>query len=280
MGAGGAAAALATLVSSKEAQAGHDSTNVMHLGETNSAPDATQTKLIANVGADDFEDEPGVALIVENTRSSGGGAITGTWNGPGPGHGLRGFNSSPGTPEGGSGPGVEGGCDNGPGVVGFGGAQAGVRGLSNNGDGVLGQAGSAVDEGGASVAGVRGEALGCVEKGPCGPGIGIGVAGRSEAGIGVQAKVDDPSGFALDVLGRARFSTAGSAVIPAGQSSVFVADADVGSGSHISVTLVGNPGVRTVQWVDRAPGSGFTVHLTTVGPKPATPLTYFMVEPA
>ena len=275
MGAGGAAA-LATLVSSKEAHAGHDSTNVMHLGESNSAPDGTQTKLLANVGSEDAD--PGVALIVESTNSEFGGAITGTWQGPGPGHGVSGFNHSPGTPEGGSGPGVQGECINGPGVFGFGGP-VGVRGLTNNGDGVLGQTGSAADEGGASVAGVRGEALGCVEKGPCGPGIGIGVVGFSEAGIGVQAKVDDPSGFALDVVGRSRFSTAGSAVVPAGQSSVFVADTDVSAGSHISVTLVGNPGVRTVQWVDRAPGSGFTVHLTIAGPKPATPFTYFVVEP-
>jgi hypothetical protein len=278
MGAGGAAA-LATLVSSKEAHAGHDSTNVMHLGESNSAPDGAQTKLLANVGSEDVD--PGVALIVESTNSAFGGAITGTWHGPGTGHGVSGFNHSPGTPEGGSGPGVQGASDNDVGVIGFGGAQAGVRGLSNNGDGVLGQAGSAEGEGGPSVAGVRGEALGCVEKGPCGPGIGIGVFGRSEAGIGVKAKVDDPAGFALDVAGKARFSTAGSAVIPNGQNSVFVSDASVTDDSHISVTLVGNPGgMRAVQWVDRAPGSGFTVRLTPTGQKPETPLTYFVVEPA
>ncbi|MFN2588649.1 MAG: hypothetical protein ABR613_11105 [Actinomycetota bacterium] len=53
----------------------------------------------------------------------------------------------------------------------------------------------------------------------------------------------------------------------------------VSADSHISVTLMGNPGVRTLQWVERAPGSGFTVHLTTVGPKPQTPLTYFVLEP-
>lgn len=272
MGAGGAAT-LATLASSKEARAGHDATNVMHLGQENSAPAGTQTKLLGNVGNEDAD--PGTAFIVENTNSTFGGAIEGRWHGPGIGGGVRGFNDSPGTPEEGAGPGVEGASENGPGVIGFGGT-VGVLGLNNDADAVRGFVGS---EGNATVAGVRGEAFGCVEKGPCGPGIGIGVYGRSDAGIGVQAKVDDATGFALDVLGRARFSSAGSASVPAGQTSVFVPDEAVGAASHISVTLMGNPGLRTLQWVERAPGSGFTVHLTNVGPKPETPLTYFVLEP-
>ena len=51
------------------------------------------------------------------------------------------------------------------------------------------------------------------------------------------------------MLGRAAFGTVGSGTIPAGQNSVFVADQAVTETSHISVTLISNPGPRAVHWV-------------------------------
>jgi hypothetical protein len=114
-----------------------------------------------------------------------------------------------------------------------------------------------------------------------GQGPGVGVQGISGSGVGVEA-ICVGDGAALRVSGKAKFSTAGSAVVPAGAESVFVANAAVTSASHISVTLTGDPGARSVRWVQRSPGSGFTVYLTSQPPKqrPATPFTYLTVEPA
>ena len=82
--------------------------------------------------------------------------------------------------------------------------------------------------------------------------------------------------------GRAAFSTADSAVIPAGQNSAFVPNLAVTEDSHISVTLASDPGQREVRWVERSPGSGFTVHLSTAPPpqRPEASLTYLVVEQA
>ena len=280
VGAGGAGALAAFLSRGGDAQATHGGgtdPNALHVGEENVAPGGAVTKLLADVGANG---DRGVGFIVENGNTEGGGAIEGVWHWPVSGGGVRWFNDSVGSGEGvNGGPGVVGASDTVPGVMGFGGA-AGVLGLNNDGPGVHGQAGS---DGTPDVAAVLGEAIGCVEKGPCGPGTGIGVRGRSEAGIGVQAEVDDPAGLALDVIGRARFSTAGSAVIPAGQNSAFVPNGNVTTNSHISVTLVGDPGGRYVRWVARSPAAGgFTIHLSSAPPpaRPQTPLTYLIVEPA
>ena len=231
----------------------------------------------SGTGVEGFTETGFVAILGVN-NSDGGDAVRGLSQNPaappgdtpanGSGIGVHGLS--------GSGLGVMGESGGGPGVFGLGGA-AGVQGESNSGPGVLGRAGNSEDS-----AGVRGEAVGCVQKGPCGPGFGVGVHGRSEAGTGVRAEVLDPAGLALDVVGRARFSTAGAGTIPRNQNSAFVANPAVTTNSHIMVTLAGNPGNRQLHWVERNPGAGFKVILAQLapGPRPATPFTYLIVEPA
>jgi hypothetical protein len=112
-------------------------------------------------------------------------------------------------------------------------------------------------------------------------GTGIGVLGHTNAaGIGVEARSETPDGVALQVRGSARFSTAGAATIPAGVDAVFVANPAVTEESHVSVTLVSDPGPRQLAWVERNPGSGFTVHTSSHTKRtPETSLTYLAVEP-
>lgn len=351
MGVGGAAA-LASVLTTKEAQAGHDGTNVLHLGEGNTTPPGSSTGVGANVN--------GFAFGVDNFHTGDAGGIHGRSVGSLPG--VQGVGHTP------SFAGVFGvsslepaphpigfGKGSGDGVRGMSGSGNGVRGESETGAGVSGHSDSGVagnfftnsgkalqvtgvvditaDFAGREVViiesnhagegalsanarvggigvegaafpteqelefedqkagyGVRGIAMSAEGGYGEGPGVGVhgqsgsgtGVLGISQSGTAVEARSGvegDGTGIALLVRGKSMFSTAGSAVIPAGQSSVFVANGAVTSESHISVTLVGNPGVRALQWVERAPGTGFTVHLTTAGPKPATPLTYFVVEP-
>jgi hypothetical protein len=52
--------------------------------------------------------------------------------------------------------------------------------------------------------------------------------------------------------------------------------------SHVSVTFHGNPGARQFKWVERQPGSGFTVHCTSrIGSsRPAVQISYLIVEPS
>jgi hypothetical protein len=108
------------------------------------------------------------------------------------------------------------------------------------------------------------------------------VNGRSDTGTGVLAS--SSSGIALEVLGTAKFSTAGGGTIGVGQDAAFVSNAAVTNESHITATLMGTPGPvisgfpAVIQWVERRPGLGFVVHLTRrVGQ--ATPFTYLIVEP-
>jgi hypothetical protein len=70
-------------------------------------------------------------------------------------------------------------------------------------------------------------------------------------------------------------------VIPAGAEWVVVSDPSVTATSHITVTLTSDPGQRQVRWVERNPGAGFTVHLSSAAKKlrPQTALTYMIVEP-
>lgn len=113
-----------------------------------------------------------------------------------------------------------------------------------------------------------------------GQGPGIGVQGISGTGVGVDAV--SAEGTALRVLGRAAFSTMGSASVPAGQNMSVVANPVVTGDSHITVTLVGDPGPRQLRWVERTPGVGFKVHLAggPPGQRPQVPFTYLIVEPA
>jgi hypothetical protein len=113
-------------------------------------------------------------------------------------------------------------------------------------------------------------------------GTGVGVEGIATlSGVGVAARSLTADGMALQVEGRSGFSTGGAGVVPAGLSSAFIADSAVTAESHISVTLVSNPGTRTLQWVERNPGNGFTVRLSSAPPtqRPQTRFTYLVTEP-
>lgn len=105
-----------------------------------------------------------------------------------------------------------------------------------------------------------------------------GVRGDSISGVGVVAATQ--RGTALKVEGRACFSTAGEGSIASRKPSATVANAQVTSKSHITVTLTSNPGEEktTVGWVDRNPGVGFVVHLTDEVHHP-TSFTYLIIEP-
>lgn len=199
------------------------------------------------------------------------------------------------------------GAGPGTGVEGISGTGTGVRGQSASHFGVHGESTNSV-----GVIGFSAEDVGVFGFGtPDGNGDGVGgfsrnsVGGRfgSELGIGLRAvspgdehpalqaasgtiadphfAADPDGGLALEVIGKARFSTAGAAAMPQGQSSVFVANAAVTEHSHITVTLAGDPGNRHLRWVERDPGNGFTVHLSFAPPsqRPETPITYLIVEP-
>jgi hypothetical protein len=189
--------------------------------------------------------EQGSVFQVQNT-SSGPGA-----------HALRGLAS-------GGKPAVAGETDASGGV--------GVVGASS-GPG-FGEAGHYGEGDGTGVRGDSGSGLGVDGNSPSG----IGVHGGSETGLG--GLFESFQGVGLGVTGRAAFQTVGAGMVPAGRNSVFVADEFVTETSHISVTLIGNPGARSLQWVRRLPGSGFNVNLSSApaNQRPATPFTYFVAE--
>lgn len=308
-----------------QASAGHDGTNVLHLGELNIWDGTSTTQLHVNNENHVLElknesttptgaallawgstvDHSTVEVFNDGTR---GIALWGRSHGPGfsgggDGIGVRGTT--------GSGSGVEGGSESGVGVEGS--SQSGIGGSfsTNGGDFAVHIGGSAVEfalgvdnvlvgqgaggmlaisRGGKPA--IEGDALpnefspGVGVQGVSGSdqtfgdGPGIGVQGISGTGVGVEAISEN--GLALNVAGKAAFSTAGAGTVPQGQNSVFVANSAVTADSHISVTLVGNPGNREVRWVARSPGSGFTVNVTPAPPnqRPATPFTYLIVEAA
>ena len=189
--------------------------------------------------------ETGSAAILGVNNSDGGVAVRGLSQNPdappgdspanGAGTGVQGVS--------GSGFGVMGESASGPGVIGLGGT-AGVVGESNRGPGVHGLAGS---EGNADVAGVLGEAVGCVEKGPCGPGMGIGVHGRSEAGIGVRG--DSQSGPAFE-----GFSESGAGAFVSSLSGPGV-DATSESGPGVLGWSPGGAGVIGIGSILRGEGT-------------------------
>lgn len=193
----------------------------------------------------------------------------------------------------GSGVGVDGFCESGLGVQGQ--SNTGMGGkftnISGRGVGVQGNSfgGAADEEPGVGVQGLTDTGIAVHGKSDSGTGIegvsetGEGIHGFSTSGTAARFTSGTPGGTALVVEGRAAFVTAGSASIPAGQSSVFVPQVEVTSDSHISVTLTSDPGNRQLKWVERDPGSGFTVHLAGGPPKgrpPEISLTYLVVEPA
>lgn len=261
LGAGGGAIAVAT-VPRDPASAGHDLTNVLHIGEYNQA--FTRTEL-----AGDF---PAETLHLTNNHP-GGEALH--CDGP-----IRFF----GTHEDNL---MLGGNDhptgNGLSVTAHGNyAVEGVllTGSEHGQAGVVGVSGEGPEYGQGPGTGVQGSAGSGRGVAGYSPTTGTGVDGRSEHGYGIQASTED--GVALSVLGPAEFSTVGSGVIPEGSNSGFVEMGEVNDGSHVSVTLVSSPGSRRLHWVELAPGSGFTVHLTSA-PKyqrREVGFTFFMVRPA
>ena len=278
LGAGGAVG-LASLFSRDEARAGHDSTNVFHLGETNTATAATSLEASVDAHAFTVEhthtDDTLAAIRGVNSSAVFGFGVQGE---SGAGVGVSGHGT-------GDANGVAGESENGSGVVGLSSGAPAVRGVSFGHVGVQGQTESMVEPA------VLGESLVCVERGPCeGDSTGTGVFGRSDAGTGVRGdcprgtgvEAVSEEGLALDVVGKASFSTAGSGVVPAGANSGFVPAPAVTADSHISVTLASDPGERELRWVERSPGSGFTVHLSSAEKKkrPETALTYLVVEPS
>jgi hypothetical protein len=158
-------------------------------------------------------------------------------------------------------------------IAGAGHGLLGVRGGLAGGDGVQGIFASAEGRSQRRGAGVHGIAPGEF------PAV-LAESGIGDNNLGNLTGSPD-NGTALRVRGKALFSTAGSATIPAGSDHVDVA---VGSGlvtanSHISVTLASDPGTDIyVVWVQRNPGASFTVHLNKNVPT-RTRLTYFVVEP-
>lgn len=153
-------------------------------------------------------------------------------------------------------------------------ADGAFAGMSALGD-EFGVIGRSRDRFGPTGAGVEGSAL-----------SGRGVRGISGTGVGVQAVAGSDAATALQVEGKAMFSTAGSGTIAAGEDSVVLTNPAVTGVSHITVTLTGDPGQASsapgskpvVVWVERQPGAGFVVHLS----RPvrfATPFTYLIVEP-
>jgi hypothetical protein len=113
-----------------------------------------------------------------------------------------------------------------------------------------------------------------------GTSAGIGVlgnsAGTSPPGVGVRAE-HTADGVALEVLGKAVFSTAGNSSIPAHADQVQVSEPLVGPDSVVLVTFTSNPGAAMVDWVERKPGTGFVLHLSRIVTKPVK-FSYVVVE--
>ena len=301
IGAGGAAALAALLSRSNGAQAGHgpaDATNALHLGQPNTAPAGLPTLIDANSEHDalrvtnNFPGPEAVALAASTV--SGFAVLANSQSGRGvdgasvSGIGVRGESQSgPGGFFGSqSGTGVEGRSESGAGgnfhsesesgVLGASSGGIGVQGLSQGADGVHGESETGIGALGFSQSGIGvfgvspGDGQPAVQALSAGPGF----------PFGEPADVSD-GGLALDVIGKARFSTAGSDTIPQRQNSVFVANPAVTANSHITVTLATDPGPRQLRWVQRNPGIGFTAHLTSAPPpfRPETAFTYLIVDP-
>jgi hypothetical protein len=251
LGAAAAGAVAGGVLRSDEAQAGHGVIN------------ATSNSV----------DKP--AIHAENTAEFGPGVVIDTVLGTG----LR-VNGSPGiSASGGERSAIIAGGGDGHGVEAYAIETSAVSGRSEQYQGIDGEGQD----------GVTGRSLEIY-----GPGNGVfgyaptgsGVKGSSQSGVGVHATAPRDTGTALQVEGRARFSTASAGTVSAGQDSAAVSDPTVTNGSHVTVTLTGDPGQASsspgtkpvVVWVERQPGTGFVVHMS----RPvrfATPFTYLIVEP-
>src|SRR5262249_44196346 len=93
-----------------------------------------------------------------------------------------------------------------------------------------------------------------------GPDVGVYGVTADASGIGVFA-ANTGGGFALEVAGKAEFSTTGQGTIPASKKKFFVSDTRVDAKTQVVVTLTSNPGHdASLVWVQTNPGSGFTIH--------------------
>ena len=155
-----------------------------------------------------------------------------------------------------AGTGVNGTSTFGPGVTGTSDDGAGVTGTSTNNFGVVGSSqiaagvrGSTTNEAQSGVLGIDecvSPAAGVGVSGMSTQGTGVngnstsgpGVAGSSTSGTGVQAS--STSGIALDVHGKARFSSSGVAAVPQGQRSVTVTVAGVTTSNLVLATMQTN----------------------------------------
>jgi len=221
LGAGGLGA-LATLFTRQEARAGHDGTNVMHIGEVNTAAAGRSTELRADVDQD--------AIHVRNFNAGPNSGALGARCDDGIGviasseRGIAGFfQTDTGQALGVNGPsGLVASTDNRPALA--------VQNL-NDSDGAT--AIRAITRGGGTALtaesfGSPSEETGAVailgvskaEGEPEALGSRVGVEGVSGTGVGVAATCFD--GIALVVNGKAAFGTGGTDVIPAGQNSTFV----------------------------------------------------------
>jgi hypothetical protein len=239
-------AALAGLFSrGRQAEAAHVSgDSALHVGAVNNAANGVtaDAETLLNV------DRDGIAFSVFNNNNGGALAtgIRGSTNGSGP-DAIGVLGAAP------NGTGTFGSTTTGTGVFGRSVDGVGVRGESVNLIGVLGVCDTIVGVEGKTVsgAGVRGAASG--------------------EGTGVLAVDDGPpaefgNAIALDVIGKARFHTAGDGSIAAGSLVSAPVPAPGGlltAASRVLVTLAGNPGAGNgFAWVEIDVGAQtFTVHL-------------------
>lgn len=262
------------------------------------------------VGVVGFTRSPTGRAIAGNAAATSGQTIAVDGGNSSPdGIGVRGFTTSTGP---GTGPGMP------IGVLGLIQSTTGfaVDGIAASPDGrTVGVRGESRSPLGVGVAGIaNSQGMGIVANRPIGVAgfayspSGIGAVGRALAttgrtfgviaiaaspeGVGLEAQ--NLSGRALVVIGKAAFSTSGTGSIAANSSFAIVADNRVGAASHITVTLTSDPRGHNgdedrqsssdqrfvaVSWIERNPGVGFTVHLTS-NSMAETPFTYLVTEPS
>lgn len=84
-------------------------------------------------------------------------------------------------------------------------------------------------------------------------------------------------GPALKVRGPLHFSSVDRSRINAGSSATLVDAPGIRATSHVTVTLVSNPGSAAVKFIELQPGTGFVVHMTGPVPKDVH-FTYMIVH--
>lgn len=70
---------------------------------------------------------------------------------------------------------------------------------------------------------------------------------------------------------------ASSSIIPVKQTEKFVANDGLTENTHVSVTMLANPGKGITWWVEKQPLAGFTVRLTGK-PKTSVPFSYVLIN--